>query len=273
MRTERSILATAHRDIEGDMIAPEALVAMVEQINTSYLPIGIEHDPRIPPQGRVVSARMVQLDDGIDAIEGEIEFFEPGDQLPQVDQTFREIPLRSRDTNELEVSFDKHYSDSEDQAIVRDIAAVFKTAPQEEIKKSLDPLSVLIISGAFVLSGIATGFLNKLGADAWDALKEKLKQAMERKRTKENLLVFEFFILNSSHPLVAKVILTNPDSKDIDAFFDRGLNQVDRAMTRLSDTNDDLRQIVFEYSRNELRTLYGVRKDAVPLFLKTELKW
>lgn len=273
MHSERRILTSAHMDREGEMIDPESLPAFVDRINACYLPITKNHDPRIPPLGRVISARLVKLEDGVDAVEGELEFLDPGDQLPPVDQSMREIPLEAPDTDEIEVGFDKGYGDDEGQAIVRDIGTIFGTTPQKKLKKSLDPVSILTIAGVFALGGIATGLLNKLGADTWDALKEKLKQAMERKKAgKGNLLIFEFYIFSNSHPIVGKVILTNPGGDDIEAFLGKGLNQVDRALTRLVDTDASLRQVVFEYSRNELRALYGIRKDAMPLFPWIELE-
>ena len=51
---------------------------MAEHISTAYLPFISEHDPRCPPFGRVINAKIVALPDGEHAIEAEIEVFEPG---------------------------------------------------------------------------------------------------------------------------------------------------------------------------------------------------
>ena len=240
---------------------------LVDQINRSYIPIGIEHDPRIPPQGRVVSARLSVLDDGANAVETEMELFEPGDSIP-LDNSLREIPVRDYDPNKLEISYDKNYRDQESQLLIQDIADLLGTSPQEEAKKSLDPLSVLTIAGAFLLGGIAAGFLNKLGADVWDTLKTKTKQLIDKKRekVKDNLLLFEFSVPVAEQLIAARVILTNPSGEDIEDFFENGLRDLDEILVRYVDLNIGLKVIVFESSEGKLRVLFGVRKDAVPLF-------
>jgi hypothetical protein len=54
---------------------PSALKVIVEQSNTQYMPLDIEHDPRIPPQGRDLPARMVSLPDSVPAVEGALQIF------------------------------------------------------------------------------------------------------------------------------------------------------------------------------------------------------
>jgi len=56
MKKIEAILITAGLDRQGEMISPESLVSFVKQFDNMYIPIGIEHDPRIPPQGRFFSA-------------------------------------------------------------------------------------------------------------------------------------------------------------------------------------------------------------------------
>lgn len=134
---------------------------MVEQVNKQYIPMGIEHDPRIPPQGRLVSAKVVKLEDGEYGVEGVGEIFEPGDSYELKDDG-REIPLHRQDADNLHIQFDRNYRDRDDQDIINELGRIFGSEPQEEITKSIDPINILTICGAFVLGGIATGFLENL---------------------------------------------------------------------------------------------------------------
>ena len=55
---------------------------MVDQVKTAYIPMGIEHDPRIPPLGRVITAEITHLPDGEYALDAKVEVFEEGDVVP-----------------------------------------------------------------------------------------------------------------------------------------------------------------------------------------------
>jgi hypothetical protein len=48
---------------------------MYEQLRANPIPINIEHDPTMPPVGRVVGARLRELPDGELLLEGEEELF------------------------------------------------------------------------------------------------------------------------------------------------------------------------------------------------------
>ena len=259
-------IATSHVDKHGEMIAPKALSSLVELINAEYLPMGVEHDPRIPPIGRIVSARLVVLDDGAYAVQGVAEMFEDGDQIQLVDN-LRELPLKAYKVGEFGVEFDRTYRHSEDQAIIDDIGGLLGAKPQEEIKKALGAISILTIGGGFVLAAVATGFLGKLGADAWDALKDKLKKLYNnrRGRVQEQLLVFEFTFARENAKMVAEVILTNPTDEDIESFFEHGIEQLDRLVPMIHDPSMELRKVVFQYSDHQLSIRFAIRKDAVPV--------
>ena len=79
MKKIKGIYATSNVDNHGKAFSVEALKMLVEQINNSYMPMGVEHDPRIPPIGRIISAKLIKRDDGSYAVEGISEIFEEGD--------------------------------------------------------------------------------------------------------------------------------------------------------------------------------------------------
>ncbi len=76
MKYSSGILATTHIDQQNEEISLSALESMVEQSNSYYIPITVEHDPRNPPLGRTKSTRIKKLEDGEYAIEGIFEMFE-----------------------------------------------------------------------------------------------------------------------------------------------------------------------------------------------------
>src|SRR6266571_15652 len=82
MKIATARFASTHVDKQGEALALEALHDMVQQINSCYLPMGLEHDPRVPPIGRVSSAQVVRLEDGEWAVDGDVEIFEEGDHIP-----------------------------------------------------------------------------------------------------------------------------------------------------------------------------------------------
>ena len=164
MKHFKGIIGTSHVDAHNVVISVEALRDLVEQIKNNYIPMGTEHDPRIPPRGRFVSARIVTLEDGEYGVEGIGEIFEPGDSF-ELRNDGREIPLLRQEDGNLHIAFDRSYRDQEDQDIINEIARLFASKPQEQIKKALEPISILIIGGVFVLGGIASGFLGNVGAD------------------------------------------------------------------------------------------------------------
>jgi hypothetical protein len=141
--------------------------------------------------------------------------------------------------------------------------------PQQEIKKSLEPLSILAIGGAFILGGIANGFLGKIGSDAYDSIKSKITELFQKKakeKKHEALLVFSFLISVDEYHIEVETILTNPTSEDIDNFLKSGLHQLDSLVLEYFDKNAGLRRITTRYENKELHLIFGVRKDAVPMF-------
>ena len=164
----------------------------VKLVNQQYLPVTVNHDPRIPPVGRVISAYIEKLEDGefaVDAIaeiftdEKEIEFKEDG----------RETPLDNLG-EAIRIKPDRSYRYPEDKKVIQEIKSLVSGEVVLQAKKAVDPLSILIIAGAFVAGSIATGFLNRIGEEAWDLFKEKISGLINSKKRVESdrLLAFEF---------------------------------------------------------------------------------
>jgi len=266
MIIRRGILATTHLDLHGERMAISALHQLAECINSGYLPFGVQHDPRIAPVGRVVSAVVKQLADGEYGVEGLMEIFEPGDEI-RLESDSREIPILGVEGESLVIEYDRNFADPEDQALIKRIAGLFGTRPQQQVKKALEPISILIIVGSFALASIASGFLNKLGADGFDALKSALKDLFRRDRVskRENLLMLKAIVSGEDHEIEVDVVLTNPTGAQIDTFFKTGLAELDRVLPRYWDMRSGVKRIVYKYQEESLSFSFGVRKDGVPL--------
>jgi hypothetical protein len=271
MKQFKGILATSHVDAHNEIMPVETLEAMVNQINQQYIPMGIEHDPRIPPKGRLVSAKVVPLEDGEYGVEGIGEIFEPGDSY-ELKNDGREIPVHAIDDDKLHIQFDRNYRDEEDQEAITAIGELFDSKPQEELKKSIDPISILTLSGAFVLGGIANGFFGKIGSDAYDYLKGKITGLLNRKNAiqdkHEALLVFSFWVTTGPQGFEVEIILTNPSPEEIEHFLEVGMHQVDQFVSQYYSQYLGIRRMTYKYESNTLAIMHVVRKDAVPMFPK-----
>lgn len=265
MKYAEAIIATTHTDLHGDRMALAALESMVDQINLQYIPFGIEHDPRIAPQGRLVSAELVELKDGASGVKAQMELFETGESVEFKDDG-RTIPSRELRSDHLYIIFDRSYRSEEDQQMIGEIVDMVDARSAEFGKKAADPLSILTIAVGVIIGGYFAGFFERAGADTWDFLKSKVKDLIREKRDVgiEHLLLFQFSSLTESGWLDTEVILTQPTDDEIEAFFEEVIHLLDRTIPHLLDTELDIRRIVLEYSGGRVRILYGVRSDGVP---------
>lgn len=233
---------------------------MVDQANSSYIPFGVEHDPRIEPLGRIKKARLIPLPDGQCAVEGDIEFFDPQGTVPFAGSE-RLVKLPSLE--EPAIGYDRSYRDQENQKIIRDIAKVLGSKPKQEFKKSLDPVSLLEILGLFIIGQFTGGFLQKVGADAWDSVKSKLK-TLTKSGPRGQLISFHFYAEQQNRKVAVEVILTSPTPENIEEFFNRHLPLLYEALKPILET-ENLSKLVLESKSGKIEILYGMRSDAVPI--------
>lgn len=254
-------LASSHVDKQGEVFPINVLASMVDQANGSYIPFGVEHDPRIRPLGRIRKTRLVPTSDGECAVVGDIEIFDD-ESLPALDAT-RKMPLPSLD--EARIGYDRSYRDRKNKQIIDEISRALGRKAEEAFKKSLDPVTLLEILGAFVIGNFAGGFLQKMGADAWDKLKLGLKR-LARVGPHGQLFSFSFYAEHSTGKTVVEVILTRPSPDDVERFFSHDLPIMYESLKPILDT-EGLHKLVLESKRGKFRPLFGLRSDAVPINL------
>ncbi|MEN6370058.1 MAG: hypothetical protein ABFD77_10255 [Thermotogota bacterium] len=267
MKQYRCRLATTHVDLDGDRLALSGLEAMVRQIDAQHIPVGVEHDPRIPPAGRIASAELVELTDGDYAVDGVIEVFEAGDR-PALETAKGCMPLQLTPSGKFAVLFDRGFRDEESRALVDAVGTALGVQPRPYIKKSLDPISVLTIGVGFALGAVATGFLRQLGEDSYATLKGRLAELFARqtgRREGTSILSLDVTVEKDGKRMVIQVLAENPGKGEIDALLGDGLAQVDAISERFFATAEDVPKLVCRLQDGRVTPTFGVRRDCVPL--------
>lgn len=277
MKYYKGVLANTYVDKHNDQMTLDALKSMIDQVDNYYIPVGIEHDPRIYPIGRVKSAELVKLKENHYQVEGTIEQFENGDIIPFDPDDPKSITIRAHDFDNLDLTYDRNFDNEKDLKKINEINSILQNVnkPRIEIKKSVDPISIITIGGAFLLKEIFKGFLNKIGSDSYDLLKDKLKKLLNERKEGESdkLLTFDFNIEKDHHVINVEIILSNPDNQDIDSFLNYGLQKVDEILPKYFQPEKGLKRIVMEYNNNTIIMSYGIRKDSVPIFPNEDEKY
>jgi len=237
-------------------------------MSTRYVPMLWNHDPRHPPLGRTIRAEVQQLEDGEWGLFAVSEVFE-GDEIPPLgdrDMILREIPA-----DVFTIVCDRSYRDDEDQRLLDELRGSGFRIDTEE-KKAVEPLSVLLIAVGAAASMFAAGFLNKMGSDAWDALKTAVQRLLARRRRQqiEYLLIFELQIHRPAGPLSVKVILDTPTTDLLARFWTAGLAEFEgEALLLASSAPAELRMFVYVFTETGLIPKYAVRRDCVPQGFQT----
>lgn len=239
---------------------------MVREINEGYMPLWHEHDPRIPPLGRVAAAHIEQTPDGNLNVIGIVEEFERGDVIPF--NPARRMFLRSNSDDRIHISFDRSYRDAKSLALIRDIGAILRSAPQPEAKKALEPLSVLVLTGTFVAGNIASGFIKEIGSDGYKLLKEKLRLLLARRKAKKRpyALRFSAFVGLDVRTIEVDFIVSDPTTEALERLFHSHLAAADSILIDYLRKYPEVQRVVFDATEAKLRFSYAVRSDCVPFF-------
>ena len=265
MQIAESIIATTHTDSQGDKLTKEALDNLVQSIKNHYIPINNEHDPRLPPIGRISSGFTRQRSDGEFEAVAILELFDNTDSI-KLNSDGREMIIES--TEGISISYDWTHRFDEDQTDITSIASILKTDALYSIKKSSDPISIITISaGVFVVGGIASGFLKEIGSDGWKKIKPILGKLFSRKTrtTNDQLLKFSVCVQHNDNIIEIDIIQTNPNEAEISNFIDNGFKKLDEVLPFYCANQNDIKKLVFSAKGNNLEINFAVRKDCQPL--------
>ncbi|HTU46541.1 MAG TPA: hypothetical protein VMF91_15850 [Bryobacteraceae bacterium] len=266
MRKARITILTTHVDLHGDRFAPEGLESTAAGINCRYLPLTVEHDLRIPPIGRIVSAEVTSLPDGEHAIEADVEIFEENDTPEVLAGDGRTVRISLDDIPTFIAEFDRSYESESGQrtlAALRSLSPTSKTTPV--VKKAVEPISMLIIAGGvFAFAAVATGFLNKLGSDLYDGLKKTLAGHFAG-TSESKLLDFRFTTVHEEDFVEVHVLVENPTPEVLESLFTSNFGGLDIFLSGIDPAELAIVRLVLKYKDDRLILLYALRKDCVPL--------
>lgn len=267
MRKAQGTIANTLVNKRGEKISKEALEGMVSQVKEQYIPINIEHDPRIPTQGRIADAHIRKRDDGEYEVVADFEIFEEGDSAASTMGT-KSIVERSFPNDKLSLNFDRNFNNKNDQENINKISNLINAETHPSIKNSLDPIGVIEIAGLVAFGAITKGFLSKIGSDAFEATKKQLVEIFSRKKEGENekILTLSFKVVKNEIEFDVEVHTTNPDKEAIDKLFSEGLEELDRLVPMLYQKEANLHKMVFEFKKGEMKIKYAVNKSCYPLF-------
>src|SRR5437867_3089921 len=243
MKTVESVLATTRVDRHGDRFTKSALENTAAQAKRAYIPMMFNHDPRIPPLGRTIDAEVRQLPDGEYALVAISEVFEPGDDLVKPTEG-RELKLRTFEPGRLTVVHDRSYQDDDDQGILLELSQLPDIRLESEEKKALEPLSVLLLALGGAATAFATGFIGKMGADAWEYLKPRLARLVLKRRagSHEYLFIFELQVERETGLLSIQCILSSPSAEEFEAFWSRGIQALEKQLPLILAVPQDIRK-------------------------------
>jgi len=267
MKTRTQIMMTSGPTRRGEVVDPGGFASMVEQIQSHYIHVDIEHDPRLPPVGRISGARLLTLDDGRQAVEATMELFEPGDK-PDYTPGGKSLISHELPSDHLKIQYDENYRDEESQKIISELSARMAAGkPQYFSKNALDALTILTIAGAFILGAISSGFFNQMGADIYAVFKSYIVRLIrdKGKQHKDNLLAFDFNVAFGQKLILVRVLCSNPSEQDLDDIYDHIIPVLDSLLVPFFEDDQPLSHLVFEKEGSTLKLLYGVRQDGFPL--------
>ena len=250
----KGIMSTTHIDKQGGRMTKEAMLSLIEQTNKYYVPMGIEHDPRIPPIGRIEFTELIELEDGEYGIQGTFHIFEKGDQLTYK-KNDRRVSIHDDENTKIHLCHDQILSDKKTKELIESLSQILGSEPQLEVKKSLEPISILTIVGAFILGGIFSGFFNKLGSDLYDKLIETLKVYFSRIKEKENLLIIRSISKVRDQLIEIEIIITNPDDSKISRFFEFDIKELDSQLIKLESKLNNISKLEMKHKRYMIKLL------------------
>lgn len=258
------------RVVDRTFISKEALESLVKQTKEYYVSVWKGHDPRFPPIGRVVDAELVKTgEDSYEAV-GEIEFFDETMNLNEIGD--KELYVKEYSNKYLQIFYDKNFLDKEDQAIISEIAELFKSEARKEEKHCIEHVAIISICASFVFGSIAAGFLKKLGEDSYLSLKNKLSELFQKKKD-ENVLTLELSVEKDGYSINTEIFLNNPTSSEIEYMLNEGIKEIEsKLLPSFYDKSLGIKRLVYEQKNKNIHLKFAVRKDGIPMKLEVSEK-
>jgi hypothetical protein len=272
----------------GHVVSREFVESVVEQLQESPKPVGIEHDPTNPPVGRVVGGKLVELPDGEVAAESIIEVYDETKTVvlhsyDEFLEAFRALPGLVPEDGPLRISIDERsYEQTDIEALLEEA----RSAGQAErgataMRFSQLPDSLLVISlGVPATAGFwfAKGFFTKIGETfgqdvgedlvrAYAAFKARLRTVVSERRNpidRPPITMFQLLLKRRDGEMIEVEGSTRATGEDLENFLDSGLDLLPVALAylALASEPDRLRKMHFRHTKSGWHFAYGVDDEA-----------
>jgi hypothetical protein len=238
----------------------EKLKALHERF---IFPIGVQHDPRIAPQGRIINAEIVPSGENEFFLQGKVEWFDVAlNEL--VDTEGKEIRIRT--FAEPTIIYDSHFKDPDIQELIYELSVLLKGRAEEEHKTENPFLSVLSIAASYPYGGIYKSFHRQFDRTGFKNFRVNLHYLLTRKtKAEERIISFIASMAFGNQTIQAEILLTNPDSNTIIRFFNKSLKRFDAVFLKQFQPGKGIRKMVYAYKDKDFEFLYALRKDGLPL--------
>lgn len=268
MKRYTRVLSSTTVDAHGDQATVEALRDAAQTANGFYIPLNLQHDPRVPPVGRVVASSVRRAAQGHYEMIGEMELWDGTDTPESISGDGRSLKVPSSPDHAFDVHVDLGAQEALGEDFLQELAGLAEpdARPKYSAKKSLDLDAVLLIAiGTFPFREIGNGFFERLGADLYESLKRKLVEGLSRKKGPRSIaIVIQAGVRIGARTVVLDVIASNVRSQDITTIFDKGLASADEICSREFAIDHDSVRAAIEITNGKAAFLFRVRGDGVP---------
>lgn len=226
-------------------------------------PVGVQQDPRIVPQGRIISAEVVSSGENEFFLQGEVEWFDTALQdLTNIDHK----EIRTRKFGEPTILYDSHFDSQENQEIIYELSVLLKGRSEKERKNANPFLSVLSIAATFPFGGIYKAFHKQFDRSGLKTFRVSLHHLMKRKtKAEERIFSFIASMAYGNQIIQAEILLTNPEPRTINRFFNKSLKRFDSIFQKHFQVGKGIRKMVYAYEKDDFNFLFALRKDGIPL--------
>lgn len=263
MRKITSMLSNDIKDAHGDIMHLNALKDMKKQLITEIPLSHKEHDFRNAPIARVVNA-FIHSKGKNNFLYGEIEYFDIGDiNKTNLNKNVqgKKVPIHHTKGKDILITYDKSYVDDE---LVDDVKALHDSFIEHselgyELKKSVEPVSALMIVVSCLAGNFISGFLSKPGSDFWDLLANLVKKNTKSKGDK-----LYHFCFNIEDNLEVMIIFSNPTQDEIFDVLNKEKTHLETFVREYKESNQNVRKLTFEYVNGGFTHQYSVYEDGTP---------
>jgi hypothetical protein len=278
---------------DGIVVTREAVEGMLEQLEESPKPTYFEHDPTVPPIGRVKNGRLVEIDGGEVALETEMELFE-GRTVPAVLKPARELreqidalPGWPTEEGPLEITVDARSYTQEDVQELRDIAADVGDADAFDNAMRFSELPDAFLVFGLVNATIAAGwffkgFFTKAGegpgeevgkdlARAYRRFKDKALDTVEHREPADRppVTMITFTLERPGGGTVEIEGSSRATGAGLEAFLDAGsqLLPIAHVYLRAAPEPERVAKMHFAHTEQGWNFVYGLDTEALPVMV------